>query len=133
MAASGPLGWNSNYCARMLATAVSREKAQGISWHNRMVWAAFLPQIPGLALVCNTRARPPVPILDRGAMRYGRFGGRSSVWVSNYVCVPTLKSEVRLTSCPLVQTLKVFFLFKVARPTGGQIRWPHLRSDWRPR
>ena len=29
-----------------------------------MVWAAFLPQVPGLALVRNTRAGPPVPILD---------------------------------------------------------------------
>ena len=26
-----------------------------------MVWAAFLPQDPGLALVRSTRARPPVP------------------------------------------------------------------------
>ena len=24
-----------------------------------MVWAAFLPQVPGLALVCSTHARPP--------------------------------------------------------------------------
>ena len=66
-------------------------------------------------------------------MRYGRFGGPISVWVSNYVCVATQKSEVRLTSCPLVQSLTVFLLLKVAGPTGGQIRWPHLRSDWRPR
>ena len=43
-------------------------------------------------------------------MRYGRFGGAISVWVSNYVCIATLKSEVRLTSCPLVQSLTVFFL-----------------------
>ena len=54
-----------------------------------MVWAAFLPQVPGLARVRSTRARPPVPILDLGAMRYGRFGGPISVWVSNYVCVAT--------------------------------------------
>ena len=40
---------------------------------------------------------------------------------------------MRLTSCPLVQLLIVFLLFKDAGPTGGQIRWPHLRSDWRPR
>ena len=40
---------------------------------------------------------------------------------------------MRLTSCPLVQSLTVFLLLQVARPTGGQIRWPHLRSDWRPR
>ena len=32
--------------------------------HDRMVRAHFLPQIPGLALVRSTRARPPVPILD---------------------------------------------------------------------
>ena len=29
--------------------------------------------------------------------------------------------------------LDVFLVLKVAGPTGGQIRWPHLRSDWRPR
>ena len=40
---------------------------------------------------------------------------------------------MRLTSCPLVQSLTVFFLVKDAGPTGGQIRWPHLRSDWCPR
>ena len=39
---------------------------------------------------------------------------------------------MQLTSCPLVQSLTVFLLFKVAGPTGGQSRWPHLRSDWRP-
>ena len=55
-------------------------------------------------------------------MLYGRFGGPISVWVSNYVCVATLKSEVRLTSCPLVQSLTVFLLLKVAGPTGGQTR-----------
>ena len=58
-------------------------------WHDRMVWAAFLPEVPGLAPVRSTRARPPVPILDLGAMRYGRFGGPISVWVSNNVCVAT--------------------------------------------
>ena len=31
-----------------------------------MVWAAFLLQVPGLALVRSTRARPSVPILDLG-------------------------------------------------------------------
>ena len=66
-------------------------------------------------------------------MRYGRFGGVLPVWVSNYLCVATLKSEVRLTSCPLVQSLSVFLLLKVAGPTGGQIRWPYLKSFWRPR
>ena len=54
-----------------------------------MVWAAFLPQVPGLALMRSTRARPLVPILDLGGMRYGRFGGPISVWVSNYVYVAT--------------------------------------------
>ena len=66
-------------------------------------------------------------------MCYGRFGGPFSVWVSNYISVPTGKSEVRLTSCPLVLSLTVFLLLKVARPTGGQVRWPYLRSDWRSR
>ena len=66
-------------------------------------------------------------------MRYGRFGGPFSVLVSNYVCVATRKSEVRLTSCLLVQSLTVFFLLKNTGTTGSQIRWPHLRSDWRPR
>ena len=51
---------------------------------------------------------------------------------TTHVLLPA-KSEVRLTSCPLVQSLTVFLLLKVAGPTGGQIRWPHLRSDWRPR
>ena len=37
----------------------------------------------------GSRAWPPVPILDLGVMRYGRFGGPISVWVSNYVCVAT--------------------------------------------
>ena len=50
----------------MLATAVNRERAQGICWHDGMVWAAFLPQVPGLALVSSTRGGPPVPILDLG-------------------------------------------------------------------
>ena len=50
----------------MLAAPVSREKAQGICWHDRMVWAAFLPQIPSLSLVRSTRAKPPVQILDLG-------------------------------------------------------------------
>ena len=43
------------------------------------------------------------------------------------------KREVRLTSCPLVLSLTVFLLLKVAGPTGGQIRWPYLRSDLSPR
>ena len=64
MAASGPLGCHGNHCAPMLAAAVSRERAQGNGWHDLMVWAASFPQIPGLALVRSTRARPPVPILD---------------------------------------------------------------------
>ena len=34
--------------------------------HDGMVWAHFLPQIPGLALVRSTRARPPRPNLDLG-------------------------------------------------------------------
>ena len=50
----------------MLATAVNRERAQGICWLEQMVWAAFLPQAPGLALVRSTRGRPPVLILDLG-------------------------------------------------------------------
>ena len=53
-------------CAPMLAAAVSRERAQGNCWHDRMVWAAFLPRVPGLARVRSTRARSPVPILDLG-------------------------------------------------------------------
>ena len=31
-----------------------------------MIWAAFLPQVPGLALVLSTRAGPPVSVLDLG-------------------------------------------------------------------
>ena len=63
-AASGPLGYHGNHCSPMLTAAVSRERAQGNFWHDRMVWAAFLPQVRGLELVQSTRARPPVPILD---------------------------------------------------------------------
>ena len=58
--------FHGNKSAHMLAATVSRERAQGICWHDRMVWAAFLPHVPGLALVRSTRARPPVPILDLG-------------------------------------------------------------------
>ena len=54
-----------------------------------MVWAAFLPQVPGLARVRSTRDRLPVPIFDLGGMRYDRFGGPISVWVSNEVGVAT--------------------------------------------
>ena len=61
------------------------------------------------------------------------YGSQNKMRTRNYVCVATSKSEVRLTSCPLVQSLSVFLVLKVAGPTGGQIRWPHLRSDWRPR
>ena len=57
VAASGPLGCHGNHCAPMLVTAVSRERAQRNWWHDRMVWAAFLPQIPGLALVRSTRCK----------------------------------------------------------------------------
>ena len=66
LAASRPLGCHGNHCAPMLAVAVSRERARGICWLDRMVWAAFLPQVPGLAHMLSTRARPPVPILDLG-------------------------------------------------------------------
>ena len=51
---------------------------------------------------------------------------------TTYVWLPK-KSEVRLASCPLVQSLTVFLLLKVAGPTGGQNRLLHLRRDWRPR
>ena len=51
---------------------------------------------------------------------------------TTYMWLPE-KREVRLTSCPLVLLLTVFLLLKVAGPTGGQIRWPHLRSDLSPR
>ena len=59
MAASGPFGCSGNHCAPMVAAAVSRDRIQGNGWHDRMVWAAFLPQVSGLALVRSTRARPP--------------------------------------------------------------------------
>ena len=64
--ASGHLGCHGNHCAPKLAVAVSKERAQGIWWHDRMVSAAFFPQVQGLARVGSTRARPPVPILDLG-------------------------------------------------------------------
>ena len=61
MAASGPVGCHGNHCAPMLAAAVSKERAQQVCFHDRMVWEAFLPQVLGLAHVRSTRARPPVP------------------------------------------------------------------------
>ena len=73
----------------MLVAAVSRERAQGNCWHDLMVWAIFLPQVPGLAHVRSTCARPLVPSFDLGGMRYDRFRGPILVWVSNYVCVAT--------------------------------------------
>ena len=94
-----------------------------------MVWAAFLPQVQGFARVRSTRARPPVPFLDLGTMRYGRFEGPIPVLVSNYVCVATSKSEVLLASCLLVKSLTIFLLLKATGPSGGHSRWPHLRSD----
>ena len=63
------MGWLAGFLDNsksLLGIAVSRERAQGNCWHDRMVWAAFLPQVPGLARVRSTRARPPVPILDLG-------------------------------------------------------------------
>ena len=66
LAASGPLDCHGNHCAPMLAAEASRERAQVYCWHDRMVWAAFYPQVPGVALVDSTRAKPPVPILDLG-------------------------------------------------------------------
>ena len=66
LVASGPLGCHGNHCAPSLATAVSMEKAEGNCWHDRMVLAAFLPQVPGLARVHSTRAQPLLPILDLG-------------------------------------------------------------------
>ena len=61
-------------------------------------------------------------------MRYGRLGGPISVMVSNYVCVAIRKSEVRLTSFSLVQSLTVFLVVKVAGSTCGQIRWPNFEE-----
>ena len=64
--ASGLLGCNVNHCAPKSTASVRRERAQGNCWHDRMIWVAFLPQVPGLALVHSTRAGPPVPVLDLG-------------------------------------------------------------------
>ena len=66
LAASGRLGCHGKHCAPMLAAAVSRERAQGKFWHDRMVSIVFLHQVPGFALVRSRRAKPPVPILDLG-------------------------------------------------------------------
>ena len=55
-----------------------------------MIWAAFLPQVPGLALVHSTRAGPPgASFGPRGLCVMVGSGGPISVWVSNYVCVAT--------------------------------------------
>ena len=50
---------------------------------------SFSSPSPRPSLMRSTCARPPVPILDLRALRFGRFGGPISVWVSNYVCVAT--------------------------------------------
>ena len=82
----------------------------------------------------STRGGPPVPIFDQWGLSVMVGSGAQfrSGLATTYVWLPET-SEVRLTSCPLVQSLTVFILLKVAGPTGRQIRWPHLRSDWRPR
>ena len=62
-------------------------------------------------------------------------GSGAEIWsglATTYMWLPE-KREDRLTSCLLVLSLTVFLLLKVAGPTGGQIRWPHLRSDLSPR
>ena len=60
-------------------------------------------------------------------------GAQFRSWLATtYMWLPE-KREVRLTSCPLVLSLTVFILVKVAGPIGGQIRWPQLRSDLSPR
>ena len=118
----------------MLAAAVSREREhKGFAGTSRWFGQLFFPKFKALHLCISHVQGHRCQFWTLGAMRYGRFGGPISVWVNNYVCVATWKSEVQLTSCPLVQSLTVFLLLKVAIPTGGQIRWPHLRSDWRPR
>ena len=66
LAASGRLGCHGKHCAPMLTAAVIRERTQGNCCHDRMVWAFFFLQGPGLELVHSTRAGPPVPILDLG-------------------------------------------------------------------
>ena len=66
LAASEPLGYHGNHCAPMLAAAVSRERAQGNCWHDRIVWAAFLPQVLALAFVHSTGDGTLVPIFDLG-------------------------------------------------------------------
>ena len=74
----------------MLATTVSRERALGNCWHDQMVWAAFLPKVPGLAFVRSTRARPPVPILDlRGlCVMVGSVAEFRSGLATTYVWLP---------------------------------------------
>ena len=90
LAASGPLGCHGNHCAPMLAAAINRERAQGKCLHDRMVWAAFLPQVRGLALVRSTRAKPPVPILDLGGLcvMVGSGAQFRSGLVTTYVWLP---------------------------------------------
>ena len=85
-----PLGCHGNHiCAHVSQQQLAGMRAQGDCWYDRKVWAAFLPQVRGLALVGSIRARPPVPILDLGGYAFGKIGGPFSVWVSNYVCVGT--------------------------------------------
>ena len=39
---------------------------KGIAGTTGSFWQFFFPQVPDVALVRSTRARPPVPILDLG-------------------------------------------------------------------
>ena len=88
--ASGRLGCHGNQCAPMLAAAVSRERAQGDCWHDRMVWAAFLPEVPGLVLVRSTRGRPPVPVFGPwGLLVMVGLGAQFRSWLATtYVWLP---------------------------------------------
>ena len=90
MADSGPLRCHGNRCAPIIAAAVSRERTQAKCWHDRMVWAAFLPQVLRLALVRSTRARPPVPILDllEPCVMAGSGAQFQSGLASTYVWLP---------------------------------------------
>ena len=58
LAASRLLGCHGNHCAPMLAAAVSMERAQGIFWHDRMIWAVFFPKFQALHL-CVAHVQGP--------------------------------------------------------------------------
>ena len=89
MATSGPLGCHGNHCAPMLAAAFSRKEHKGLAGTTGMVWAAFLPRVPGLARVRSTRKAPGATFGPRGlCVMVGSGAQFRSGLATTYVWLP---------------------------------------------